>query len=530
VKEFSFFSFIETLLTPRGIRLTLLVLLVCIYGLSWWGVSQGEFDSYWIVGLLSIGAFILTLFSPFSVFVLFLGSIPIEIVSLVPSEAPLGIRPYLIFAFFAFVGWILVYLRKRHIMRFPFFTLVDLGLILIVVGSFVSAFFSEHRNESFRLSVVLLFCVFLYGIVRLFVTSGKEIKEGIPYVIGGFFLTSVYGIFQNFAFLRGWIFHNEVMPGRPNAFFSEADWLGFFVVLMIVVCEAIFLSLFLGKPTLHKRQKKMGIFCLWGMLVLGYILLIISVSRSAWLAFFFGSIVLGIVVFLRYKKKVFRPLFLIGGGFVLSLVYVFIIPLTNFELSNRAQSSVSGFQMITISCVQEIVLPDRIEVVEDLGQYGCRHILLEERESEMMAGRYVIQIPRKDPNANIRKNVWNTAMQTLANNPIVGVGWGSNEKTFGLDPRGEQLNASNIIFAFWLGSGILGLLGLSIIVFWLFVRGIRLVYIERDGYGFFVGVLILISLVVVGVFNMFNASEFLAFLWVWLGMMVAVNNIVILRS
>lgn len=530
MKEFSFFSFIEALLTPRGIRLALLVLLVFVYGFSWWGISQEGFDSYWIIVLFSIGAFVLTLFSPFSVFVLFLGSIPIEILSLLPGDEALGVHPYHIFAFFAFVGWLLVYLRKRDIMRFPFFTFVDFGLILLVVGSLVSSFFSEQVTESFRLSGILLSFVFLYGVVRLFVTSWKEVKESIPYVIGGFFLTSVYGIFQNFAFLREWTFHNEIMPGRPNAFFPEADWLGFFVTLMLFVCTIVFLYLFLEKSTLKEKRRRLGMFCLWGMLFLGYILLIISVSRSAWLAFFFGNIVLGIVLFFRYRKKMFRPLFFLGGGFLLSLVYIFMIPLTNFELHNRAQSSVSGFQMITISCVEEIALPQRIEVVQDLGQYGCRHILLEERDSEMMAGRYVIQIPRKDPNANIRKNVWNTSIQTIAQDPLFGIGWGGGEQIFGFDPRGEQLNASNIVFAFWLGSGILGVLGLCIIVFWLLVRAIRLMYGRRGAQEFFIGMLIVVSFTAVGVFNVFNASEFLALLWVWLGMMVAGSNTLFLRS
>jgi len=475
--------------------------------------------SEWILFFLMGGVLLVAWYFPWLVFLLFLGSASLEIVSIFSQEMAVSFRPYQFLGIVAFLGLSISFVKQRRV-RMPKIYMIDIGVICIAIGGFLSSFFSHYPEESFRLSIIMLSFVFLYGVIRLFLVSRKQILEIIPYMIVSFILTTWFGIWQNIAYLLGWN-HFEIMPGRPNAFFSEPDWLGLFSALLLISIWFFFLS---WEKTKNVRYTHSVLLALWIASVFGSVILILSVSRSAWLAFFLGIFVLFVWALWVYRFSFLARFSLILLSLPVALLYVKGIPLTNFELGNRLQSSVSGLQEITISCEEKRELPVKVPSMFFLQQNGCRHIDLEEIEYEQQAGYYITRVFRDDPNAQERKGVWVTAKESLLQRPLVGVGWGGIAPLLGQDARGEDLNTSNIFLGMWLGGGIISFIGMLTIVFWLVFESFRLIQKPLSP-GFRSGGWILSTLAVFGVFNLFNSSELLAVSWVWLGIVVSLIGI-----
>jgi len=182
---------------------------------------------------------------------------------------------------------------------------------------------------------------------------------------------------------------------------------------------------------------------------------------------------------------------------------------------------VSGLQEITISCERDGVLPERIADVSELASYGCRHIDLEEIAGERERGAVVTRIAREDPNAQERKGVWEKSLSALAERPFAGIGWGGIAPMLGQDPRGEDLNASNIFLEVWLGAGAFGILGLLLAFGWMAFWAVRMI-VSKDERLFRIGVLTGSVLAAAAVFNLFNAAVFLGIFWLWLGVSAGV--------
>ncbi len=261
----------------------------------------------------------------------------------------------------------------------------------------------------------------------------------------------------------------------------------------------------------------MMLVSLWIASTFGFMALIITVSRSAWLGLFFGVSFLVLWSIWRQREQTVKKIFFLVLSFCVALTYVIVVPLTNFELGNRAQSSISGLQEITISCLKKENLPLQISSENDLAEYNCRHISLEEREEEKASGRYITKVLRKDPNAEIRKDIWRKTEEIIRENFLFGIGWGGISSAFGEGSRGEYFNASNIFLGVWLGSGLIGLGGLIMLFVYLAYFSIRSSLSKEKGISK-IGIALFGTLGVVFVFSMFNSSEFLAIMWIWLGM------------
>jgi O-antigen ligase len=255
-----------------------------------------------------------------------------------------------------------------------------------------------------------------------------------------------------------------------------------------------------------------------------FVALILTVSRSAWLGALFVTIIFLFAIFtqLRISPKSWQwrntvrikiPLIV---SLLVSLALVFVLHLTNFQLFNRAQSTGTGLQKITVACMQNTVLPEKIGTVSELAQYGCRHIDLEDIQKEKAAGNFVTEIFRTDPNVNIRSVIYQKSWAEIKAHPVLGIGWGNSGSILGSDESGHALNSSNIFLETWLGAGILGTIALILILFYSLFRGIKFFVNGGSAAEKTLGIFLILGFFAFLVTNMFNAGIFLAIFWVFL--------------
>ena len=292
-----------------------------------------------------------------------------------------------------------------------------------------------------------------------------------------------------------------------------------------------------NQPTISNSQflisNKFLIYKIFFFLILtfSFIALILTVSRSAWLGAFVSLGIFLVAIFTNLKidlknlewGKTIKAKLVIVPALIVAVLAVYIFHLTNFQLGNRIQSTSSGQQKITISCEEEIDLPESVESVFDLDQYGCRHINLEEIDSEKLNGKYVAEIYRNDPNVSIRGQIYQKSWQEIKKHPILGIGWGNIGSVLGRDERGVILNSSNIFLEVWLGSGILGIASFVILLAYILVRAIKIFYLAKNYPRRLFGLFLLVSWFAIIIPNLFNAGIMLGFLWVWLGITQAEN-------
>jgi hypothetical protein len=257
-----------------------------------------------------------------------------------------------------------------------------------------------------------------------------------------------------------------------------------------------------------------------------FILLILTVSRSAWLGAGFITLVFLKAIltdfswhFRNWQWKMFlhQTVFVVCAG-VVSLLIIYGFNLTNFQLFNRVAST-SGMQKITVACESKfnLDLPEKIDNISELERYGCRHINLEDINQEKIAGNIIEEVYRPDPNVNIRSQVFQKSWAEIKKHPILGVGYGAIPVILGQDGRGENLNSSNIFLEVWLGSGLIGLLVFIFIwinalivfskCFWLTENK------EEQSFVLFV----LLGSFAFLISNLFNAGIFLMILWFFWG-------------
>ncbi len=478
-----------------------------------------DFLFFSFVGLL------VTLYRPGWVFLILIGMLPYENITIAPESFGFFLRPY---------QWLLVLLFlalaiRLLFRRFPFASLVltrwDTLLIVLGVSAFFSALLSTHPAVALKQSVILSTFIILFFVCRLFIRSIDDVRMVFPFLFSSFLVIACYTVAQNILFLSGQE-SLEVMIGRPNATFTEADWLGGYLAVIIVTLSALIVSpsLVVRYVTLHKARIFFSI-----LLFFGFVALIITVSRSAWLATLAGSILaLGMFAWqkdmftvfnvwnIRTLKKASVVTLFSAIPLLMALLLIYSTGLTPFDLLDRGKSLTSGEQKITVACQQESNLPDRIQDVTDLAEYGCEHITLEERVQKQKDGAYITEIPRTDPNINIRQNIYYKTLALLKEQWFFGVGFGVIATFLGTDGRGAGLNASNIFLEIWLGAGIIGFL--AFLIFWFglgwqwFFRGIT----ERSSLALILSAVWLC----VTVFNLFNSGLLLGWFFLFLACLI----------
>jgi hypothetical protein len=503
---------------------------------------MGDFVFFAGIGL------ILALYRPGWGFLFFIGTIALENINVAPADFPIAIRPYQFFGAVTILAMIIRLFSKRLGFKLVKLQMFDWLLVIFAAASFASSFFSADKIPSIKQSLVLVSFIFLYYLVRNYIQKFDDLKKILPFFLSSSAIVVIYGIWQNIRFL-----HNlnsfEVMLGRPNATFTEPDWLGIFLVFMIAVIYSLISSCHSERPRLGggveesnknlirslSRQGGIGMTFLYVFLFFIYILLILTVSRSAWLGAAAVAIIFLKIILTRASwhindwrwKDFWKQLGLIISTGIISLIFIYIFHLTNFQLFNRAQSSASGLQKITISCTpndcinkdcidQKMINPGSIiNDISELKNYNCGHINLEDIEKEKAMGNYVTEVYHPDPNVNIRGQIYQKSWQEIKNHPIFGIGWGSIGKVLGTDERGASLNSSNIFLEVWLGSGILGLLTFAAFIAYILFRSI-LIIISKKEFKSAVLFAILGSMALI-IPNLFNAGIFLGVLWLYFG-------------
>jgi hypothetical protein len=497
----------------------------------------------------------LAIFRPGWAFLFFIGMIPLENINLAPENWGVMIRPYQFIGALTIVAIVIRFFSKKLNFELIKLKWYDLPIILLNIGGVLGLINAPNRISSLKLLLVLVSFSILYFLTRNFIQNFEDLKKIIPLFLSSSAVVVVYGIWQNFRF-RYELPSFEVMLGRPNSTFSEPDWLGMYLALLI---SFIYIMMYTIFNTRNERYVEDDIFktkhlffaFLYVLLFSSYILLIIIVTRSAWLGalaatFFFLFAILTQLRFIFKKMptnddgwqwgKMFEMKMIIIPLFVIAVVLVYCFHLTNFQLVSRVQSTASGLQKITVSCgfpsgmhkkMLRLKSNDvfRIENLDELKGYNCKHINLEEIEKEQKVGRIIYDVYRPDPNIAIRLKIYQKSLQEIKNHPILGIGWGSISDILGKDNRGEKLNSSNIFFEAWLGSGILGVVSILFLFAYVLLTAVKKYYFSTTLENKFIALFLFVSSFAIIIPNLFNAGIFLGFLWVWLAVAIFLSKI-----
>lgn len=469
----------------------------------------------------SFVGFLFALYRPGWVFLLLIGMLPYENISIAPADFGITLRPYQ----WLLVLVILALLVRLALKRFPLQKFVpnfwDISIIVFGISAFFSALTSAEKDVAIKLCIILFSFILLYFVTRIFVQSIDDARMLLPFLLSSFLVISMYAILQNI-FFQGGKESFEVMAGRPNATFFEADWLGGYLAMMLVALSALIASLFLPLKNLSLKQTH---FIFSVFLFFGYVALILSVSRSAWLATFFG--IAAVLFLFAWQRGIWEALLLwnkeillkalqtklfILLPFLLALFTVLVFDLSPFDLFDRTNSVASGEQKITIACEKKISLPEKISSIEELQVFGCSHINVEDIAAKRAAGKYVAEISRNDPNVEIRLDTYERTGRLLREHWLSGIGFGVISQYLGTDGRGAGLNASNIFLEVWLGTGLVGFL--AFVFFW-FGLGLKWLFIACKK-GSPLALILGSVFTAVTIFNFFNSGLFLAWFFVLL--------------
>lgn len=344
--------------------------------------------------------------------------------------------------------------------------------------------------------VLVLLLIFLVFFEKYSEKFKKSITEG---VVLGVFLTSILAIAQNAAFNLG-LPNFEFMDARPNVFFPEPDWLGFYLALSL-----LFIFYKKEKKELPKAIK--GELCFTLFFLLSFIALIITVARASWLAFASGMFVfIFIVSFSEYLKNknwrsFFKDFFKRSGYllsvFVFSVLLIQIFNLTRFNLKDRVRSIFFGEHIVTVAVDQKTKESFKIDL-EEKQKYLAQGYLIQEKYVE-------------DENVLSRGEKAESALDVIKKHPLLGSGLGIM-----LIVTNYEHNANNLFLEWWASSGIGAFLLLIALVLFLIFRGLSFLKTDSAKAAF------LLSGVVGFVFlNLFNASIFLAFAWFFLGLLLS---------
>lgn len=478
--------------------------------------------------LIALG---LALYRPGWAFLLFVSVIPLENVNLAPAVLGLAVRPYQLIGLLVIIAFVARLFSGKLGFKPAKPNLWDWLLLLLAVSGFASAFASKAPGASLKLSVIIGSFFALYLLARNYVRNESDLANVAPFAFVPILTVSAYGIWQNVRAVSG-AESFEVMPGRPNATFSEPDWLGMFLCLALAAAYAVIFRLFSLKERNGSQKRALAVsrVAMTAFLVPIFILLFLSVSRSAWLGALAVTIIFLSVAFLRVIRKYWAighfakmKLGIIAAALI-ALAAVYLFHLTDFQLGNRAVSTGNGLQKITVACESETelsALPEIIGQVDELSDTGCRHIDLEDIDAQKEAGMSVGEIERQDPNVNARAEIYRKSWAAIKANPILGIGWGSIGPMLGTDERGASLNSSNIFLEIWLGSGLVGLLSFLTILAYIAWSAVRMLLVSHDASAQSVAIFLISSWIAIVVPNLFNAGIMMAYPWIWLGISVS---------
>jgi hypothetical protein len=493
--------------------------------------------------LMFLVIFLLSLYRPVWMFWIFIISLPLESVIISSNQIPISFRPFQVIALMLFLATVFLLLFKvknkkiskliefnkdKIFKKGNHFNYKDFLVLILVLLSSISLNKALNFDVTLKLNLVLVSFVMIYFLARFYLQEKQRKLEALWFFIATSLPVLFFGIYQAVAYKMNW-FDFQVFAERSNGTFVEPDWFGIYLVFLGALIYWVKLYLFrTNNSTMIGvfEIKRAGQWFLNFQLALISVVLLLTVARSAWLGFAFLTVIYFFCL-LRQKQilnlnkflsisflKEALTIFWIG---LFAILIVSITGLSNFNLTNRATSSFSGLEKITISCqgTTQISVPEKISNIDELNKYNCQHIRLEEIELEKKAGMKVKTVYRPDPNIEIRKDIYQITWREIQNNFWIGQGLGSSAEVLGKDSYGHGFNASNIFLEIWFSFGVIGLA----VFVWLFLGTIIEAFknilnkskseIGKNLIIILVGVALLIP-------NLFNAGIFLVIFWVWL--------------
>ena len=392
-----------------------------------------------------------------------------------------------------------VLLTRKNLPRTSFRPLVwTFGLGALSIGSITlisGAFPLQHAKEVISLCLLALGCTVAWQSMRTTQVT-TDCVAGVARIM--LTVLGVLAIAENLAFEAAQSF--SVMPGRPNGLLPEADWFGGVLAVLLIAAAS---SLFYAVEGYTKRVYQIL------PLLLGTIALILTVSRSAWLAYATGLVCLLVFIYATTGTRKW----LLGTVSLILITLaaystVSLSHLTRFPLLQRAASTVTGEQIVTLACPPKSAPNATVNVADPSTLGGCIHITLEEREARASAGYTLYQRPQSDPNIQTRSRIYSTVVAALVQAPIAnqlfGFGFGTSTALLGVDGRGEQLNASNVFLEMAYSMGALGLSALLCLL-WLVAKRAVTWWLASDTRA----PVFLAVVAATGVFSMFNATYLL---------------------
>ncbi len=462
------------------------------------------------------------LYRPGWFFVFFMGTIALENINLAPQSAGLAIRPYQLIGGLLILAVAIRYFSQKLYFKLAELSWVDYLVFLVPLSSLLNIFNSQNPKVELKFILIIASFAAMFLLVKNYIQNIYDLKKSLPFFLSSTFVIMLYGFWQNIRFAKG-LDAFSVMPGRPNSTLTEPDWLGFYLIL-IIACAYALVYFFTQKSKNEKMVGRIDIAAIYIYLTSSFSLLLISVSRSAWIGTAAMTVVFLLAIFTSLKfnfhnwqwKSIIEIKLGIIATFLIGLGLVYLFHLTTFQLFNRAAST-GGAQKITVSCESNVVLPEKITSIDDLTANNCHQINLEEIATEKKQGHFVTETNRADPNVSVRAEIYRKSLSQIKEHPILGIGWSNIPLVLGKDARGANLNSSNIFLETYLGSGLIGFLSLTIFLGVIFIRALIAFFRETDLEQKTFALFVLTSCTGLVIFNLFNAGIMLGFFWVWLG-------------
>jgi hypothetical protein len=382
---------------------------------------------------------------------------------------------------------------------------------------------SPLRGFSLKQLVVLAAIV----VLGVFFEQNWQKYRSLVYwgLLTGMLVNSAFALYQNIALNLGWP-NFEIMAARPNGFFPEPDWLGFYLALGLVPF-LVWAGRDLRKSRLPETLKNQWIF--YPVLVIIVTVLTITVARASWLALIaeMGTILLitlsGKNVILseseesnsefgidssaspqddKNKKKnwLIQPIKTAGVFLALiitPLILVSLLHLSRFNIPDRFRSIFFKEHIIT-----EAYNPTTGEK---------QKINLEEIDAYRQQGYQIQEEYTGDENVASREEKAASAWDTIKDHPLLGSGLGIT-----LIKTNYQHNANNLFLEWWASAGLGGLLLIIGLIFYLLYRGITIIRSNPQK-----AALVLAGTLGFIIANLFNASIFLAFAWFYLAWLLS---------
>jgi O-antigen ligase len=330
---------------------------------------------------------------------------------------------------FSFIPFLLtIFLMPSYILRFNFYSIgTNLLDLMLLFSIFYWILFSDKSNILKKIiphkGIVLGICLLLFGLSTSYLLNRPGIL-GLGIIKSWFILPMLFSLIL--------LLEIKNLDDIKKIFFA------IFLSSSLVSLSAILYKLY-------------GYLTYDGRLTAFY-------ESPNYLAMFLAPGILCGISLLFYSKKHFTYIFI---ALLLNSIVLFFSKSYANWISLLLTSLVSSFLFLNDNKKKIYALIFFLLIIGSL--------FLSQMNSEK-----AISLLTKDPRSSFesRKMIWKSSMLMIKNNPLIGIGPGNFQKTyldyqkyFPLYLEWAVPQPHNILIAFWLQTGLLGLLGFMIIVY-----------------------------------------------------------------